>query len=276
MRGDQWALDALTSLCAGRPDLAEYVKQRASNTAGIKKAVLLHCVEPTNLEPVFSALEDLVDMSAERRANQHFELLTHIELNWEGKERLFLRLLKLRETRLASEILGHSLPLDDLRLKNLDIGPIDWWLEWMNEVVRNDVSHKNFWFPSQLGGLFASYLNLEAQNKFLEEFNNSDSQFRFVLAHFILPWRVDITTKAFTEDAISYLLADLNRARTRLSIQGPLLGNTATEEFVSDRLLPLVAHANPPLLENLREVIRMAGSRHGRRYILEERSVRSS
>src|ERR1017187_3602979 len=70
----------------------------------------------------------------------------------------------------------------------------------------------------------------------------------------------------FGADAVSFLFADLNRAGSVERWRGHLLG-TATEQFVNERLLPLVADAKPPLSDNLRKVLRQAGPRHGRRYV---------
>jgi len=48
-----------------------------------------------------------------------------------------------------------------------------------------------------------------------------------------------------------------------------LLGRIATEQFVVERLLPMLLDAKPPLLQNIQKVIKQAGSRHGHRYLPE-------
>ncbi|MBK7405926.1 MAG: hypothetical protein IPJ41_15225 [Phycisphaerales bacterium] len=190
--------------------------------------------------------------------------LREIELDWAGQEILFVHLLKLRDLELASALFGGSSPPRSPGLGELEVGPIDWWLEWAGEVGR---SGKDVWFIDQLGSLFAVHLSREAQDQFVAEFNRVDSQFRSLLLHFVLPHRNDLTTSVFSEEAISFLLADLNRAGS-VTYFRHLLSQTATEEFVTERLLPLLATAGSPLLENLRLVLKRAGSRHGRRYLL--------
>ena len=76
----------------------------------------------------------------------------------------------------------------------------------------------------------------------------------------------DLTTDVFNDDAISFLLADLNRKGSAVGLDEHLLGRAATERFVTERLLPLLPDAKPPLSPNLRRILRQAGSRHGRRY----------
>lgn len=100
----------------------------------------------------------------------------------------------------------------------------------------------------------------------MAEFNKAESKYRAVITNIILYRNNEITTDDFSMDAISFLLTDLGRMEISDSWRGHLLGQTATEQFVYERLLPLLPEAKAPLLTNLKNVIRQAGSRHGRRY----------
>ena len=115
--------------------------------------------------------------------------------------------------------------------------------------------------------LLSLCLSKEARRSFIIEFNKPDSKYRAVLCNSILIRLNNVTTDDFSADAISFLLADLGRTKINDSWRGHLLGRTATEQFVAERLIPLLPDANPPLLGNLQKVLRQAGSRHGRRYI---------
>lgn len=262
--GESWELDALKSLCIARPDLAEVVKQRALNKAGIAKAVRLYCASPADLTPVFQALSELIEMSAQDREEQPLHILERIEFDWTAREDLFVQLLRLRDARLAPALFGGSIPPTVPNLGKLEIGPIDWWLEWMFELRETGSDREKFWVVDQLGGLFGAHLNNEVIDKFIAEFNRSNSKFRRLLLRFVLPHFKDITTEVFNDDAISFLLADLSRENS-ISHRGHLLGRTATEQFVTERLLPLLVDAKQPLLRNLYDVLKQAGSRHGRR-----------
>ena len=107
------------------------------------------------------------------------------------------------------------------------------------------------------------------QRKFVLEFNKPSSKFRLLLFQFVLPHFTDITTDMFSEDAISFLLATLSEEGSASHFRGHPLGRTATEEFVTERLLPLLSDTKQPFLRNLRTVLRQAGSRHGRRYFVK-------
>lgn len=263
---DSCALDALKCLCAARPDLAEAVKREASSRSCIEEAALSYCVSPADFTPVFQALGELVEMSDEQRRDQPLQILRQIKCDWTGKEELFVQLLRLRDAELASAILGAGIPLSISGLGSLEIGPMYWWLEWMIEMGSG---RDHFWLLCQLGALFGEHLNREVQHGFVAEFNRPGSKFRQVLLRFVLPGLSEITTEVFSKDAISFLLADLDREGSVSSFHGHPLGRTATEQFVTERLLPLLPDAKPPLLKNLHELLRQIGSRHGRRYLLE-------
>jgi hypothetical protein len=241
------------------------VKYRASKKSGVAKAAFIYCASATDM-PVFDALSSLIVTNDEQRNQEPTHLLKQIEFNWAGKEGLFVKLLRLRDTQLAVDLLGDMVPYENSSLGKLEIGPIEWWLEWMMEP---DYQEREYWFRHQLGSLFAGYLDDHAWDAFVTEFNKADSKFRRLLLHYVLPYRSELTTEAFSEDAISFLLADLSRKGSLRGFRDHLLSSTATEQFVTERLLPLLPDAKPPLLENLQTVLRQAGSRHGRRYVTE-------
>ena len=263
---DSWALPALQPLCAARPDLAEVVEREAVGMSGISKAALMHCISPKDHNPVFRALEALGGMSDEDVKREPVQMLEHIECVWTGRERLLVDTLRLRDVRLARAVFGSRAPPELIGLGNLDIGPIDWWLDWMMDEWTED---GDGWFLIQLGGLFGHHLSADAQEEFVSEFNKPRSKFRGVLLHFVVPELPDLSTNAFSEDAVSLLLADLDRESRSCSFQPHVLGSTATEEFVTERLVPLLAGAKEPRLSKLQAVLRQAGSRHNRRYLVE-------
>ena len=263
---DVWALPALQPLCAARPDLAEVVEREAVGMSGISKAALMHCISPKDHDLVFRALEALVGMSDEDVKREPVQMLEHIECDWTGRERLLVDTLRLRDVRLARAVFGSRAPPELIGLGNLDIGPIDWWLDWMMDEWTED---GDGWFLTQLGGLFGHHLSADAQEEFVSEFNKPRSKFRGVLLHFVVPELPDLSTNAFSEDAVSLLLADLDRESRSCSFQPHVLGSTATEEFVTERLVPLLAGAKEPRLSKLQAVLRQAGSRHNRRYPVE-------
>ena len=266
---DSWALPALQPLCAARPDLAEIVEREAMGMSTIGKAALLHCISPEDHDLVFRALEALVGISAEQLEREPVKMLDHVECDWSGRESLFVDLLRLQDVRLARAMFGAAAPPTVQGLGNLNIGPIDWWLDWMTDEWAKD---GDGWFLTQLGGLFGHHLSSDVQEEFVSEFNKPRSKFRGVLLHFVVPELPDLSTDAFSEDAVSLLLDDLDRESGVHSIESDVLGSTATEKFVTERLVPLLAGAKEPGLSKLQAVLRQAGSRHNRRYFVESPS----
>lgn len=260
---EAWALRALKHLCRARPDIAEFLTARAAKTLGIKEAALLYCARPTH-HSVFEALAKLTVMSAEERGAQPIHLVEQMELDWEGHETLFVKLLRLRDARLALALLEPIYLREDV--PELEIGAVDWWLEWLFEKRNGE---RGYWLCDRMAWLFAASLNTGARKAFVLEFNKADSKFRELLAHVILPHFPDITSDEFGEEAISFLLSSLSRPPNSFHYRGHLLAMTATELLVTERLLPLLPGAKPPFSTNLRGVLREAGLRHGRRYVDE-------
>lgn len=219
---------------------------------------------------MFQALSEFVSIKDEQQRKGLVHILKRFDfdIEWAGREELFVQLLRLRDNDLAALLFGGSCPPSVGNLGNLEIGSIEWWLDWMLEVAP---AENGQWFVEQLGALFAEHLDTAVQDQFITEFNKSDSKYRRLLFHYVLPYRGDITTDVFNEDAISFMLADLNREGSTHAFREHLLGSTATEKFVTERLLPLIPDAKPPLLINLKSVLKRAGTRHGRRYIFESK-----
>jgi len=263
---DSWALKALKFLCSGRADMAEIVKTRAAERSGILKACLLYCTAETTSALLFEALREISSMSLEQRREEQTSLLEQIDVDWAGNEVLFVQLLKLRDANLALALLNQIYSAVNCPLGRIEIGPIEWWLDWLADEIDRE-THPIFF--DRISWLFSACLSKEAQQAFVKEFNQSGSKYRFVLSNSILRHQDGLTTDDFSADAVSFLLADLGRIESSYSWYGHILGRTATEQFVSERLLPLVSAAKHTLLKNLQTVLRQAGSRHGRRYLLD-------
>lgn len=252
---------ALFNICRARPDLARYVRELASRENEIKKAVLLYCAD-NNLEPVFGALTQLVGMNASERSQELTYLLSQVRIKWRGHEKLLVQLLRLKEPGSVNLLLNYYYDMGEL-----DIGSIDWWLHWLLDENQESSRHG---FHEKLGELLAYHTSNETFSQFVDEFNKKTSMFREVILEYLFCKRHDLNLGMFTEEAISYLLEVLNRVRDiKYPVSRYFLGAIATEQFVAKRLLPLLPGAKPPLLDNLRDVLRRAGSRHGRRYITE-------
>ncbi|CAG2155540.1 SIR2 family protein [Cupriavidus numazuensis] len=260
------AVEALRYLCAARPDLSNLVNERAHQIHGLRKAVFLYCTAPNDLRPIFSALGELLDKSDAERKILKYEPLLRIEFDWTGKEVLFTKLMNLQDARLASALLGGSIPPDLPGLGCLNIEDIEPWLEWTLELA---ATSDYFWLSRGIGALLAEHVSQTVKQKLIAEFQREDSKFRALLLRNVIPHFTEITTDAFNENTISFLLADLRREGSVWPLDGHLLGSAATERFVAERLLPLLpAAADGTFSKNLRKVLEQAGGRHGIRYLI--------
>lgn len=265
---EMWSLRALRCLCLARPDLAPEVIHSASQESGIRKALLLHSIPTPNAELFFETLHELTSMSISERTAQPIELLRNSKINWANREELLAQLLKTFDIRLISALLDGGVPVSIPNIGYLDIGPADLWIRWLEEITSSE--NADTWPLHQVGSLISRHTDHEMQSDFVAEFNRSDTKHRKVLSEYVLIYFNDLTTDDFSEDAISYLLADLARKEYETLFRPHVLASTSTERFINERLLPLLASAKAPLRTNIHNVLRHAGRRHGKRYLLDE------
>jgi hypothetical protein len=259
-RVDSWAVKALKCICTERSDLAKITRRLAFEMSGIIKATLIYCSEKNNIV-VFEALGELINMPAKQRIHEPIHLLKQLDIKWTGHGDLFVNLLKLRDPKLAFALIYPLLHCVEKNiLDKLDLKPIDWWFDWIME--END-----FWLTYVITNLLSISLNQGDRDSILIEFNKPNSKYCSVIAHSAHYLLNDITTNELSEEAISFLLADLNKLGAMNALNPNPLGRMATEQFVEGRLFPLLPDAKGHLLTNLKLVIWEAGERHGRRYI---------
>jgi hypothetical protein len=261
-----WALDCIQEICTHRKDLSSVVAQFAFNRPPIWRACLLWALGPEYLEEAFNALRELPGLEDLTRRTPAIRALAHAELNWLGREGQFVSLVRLRSVPLALALIEsvYSSIQQKGPIGILEIGSIDWWLDWLNEGKRDT----DLWlFEDRIAWLFNHHLTPDSRAQFVAEFNKRDSPYREVLARSILLAQTDLTTDDFSDDAQSFLVRSLSTQKSVDPVWGHLLGNSATEKFATDTLLPLLTTASGTLKRNLRAVLNVAGKRHGRRYI---------
>ena len=258
-----WTADALKELCNLKPSIATQIRETALLKSGLHAATLLYCSDPQDASPIFTELGRIAALAPKERHDLPLKLLESFYIDWKDREPLFLELLKLRDANIASAVLGNSFPVSLKNLGVLDIGDIQWWLEWMRDEL---VSTEENWFLLRLGDLFGSHTTNKTRNLFIAEFNHS-SEFRLIMMDYILA-RLDVTTDEISSEAISFILAELSRQNADSKLGNSLLGYAATESFITERLLPLLADAQEPLKGNLLLILEQAGARHGRRYLI--------
>jgi hypothetical protein len=258
-----WAVRTLRQVIEIRPDLSTAVIDQACQAQGIVRLVLFYCIP--DLPMFWSELSLLAKQSSGTCGMEHLSLLEALgDLDWKGHESNLMALLKKREPKLVRHLL-ESVYSGFGNNQNLDIAiePVDWWLQWMEEV---DSSDREFgrWFCDRVASFWMSRTVPSNVQLIVEKFNETPAIDGKVIADYFLPRITNLTTDMLSEDAISFLL-------TLAADQGDvLLGSVATETFAQQRLLPLLDGADEPLKSTLRTQLRIAGQRHRRRYVTEE------
>ena len=264
----EWALSAINSICSKREDFIPYILESSKKYDGVFKAALLYCASSkTGYKLVFESLEELLKLDSIKLSKEPFSLIGHMDqINWVGQELLFIKLLKLRNIKLAYNLCDQ---LNDFREPQqqlvFDIGPIYWWLDWFTEYF--DSKSKDWMFIDRVPSFIARHISKEKRQEFIDEFNKPDSLYWKTINRTIIRKLDDITIDDLSEEAIIYSLNELKNSRVN-HWNTTILTDIATERFVTERLMPILKCAKGIELENLKEVIDSIGKKHKRRYII--------
>lgn len=254
--------EALRRVCHLRPDLAEEMASIARGTEGIERIALLSCLSG-DLAIIHEELERLASQSNSELALQPFNITDLADLDWTGTGSLYPRLLVRDVPLLRSSLLGGSSPCEIRGLGSL--GPEA--LIPISEMAAALQGEEHYWHKRQLGGIVARYGDQDVRSYLLDQLSHGKLPVRRWVKTYVLPFLDNVSTDDMSEDAIGFLLADLSRTDA-LSIWNNPLGHVASERFVTERLIPLCRGASETVLSNIRIVLKAAGDRHGRRYLL--------
>jgi len=136
----------------------------------------------------------------------------------------------------------------------------------MSTIQSNTTDERRNWFIlNRLGLVLPKSISKESRRLFLDEFNKPESKYRNLLKEHFLADLPDLSLETLSEEAIQYLLLDLEREQEYDSFN---IGAIATEQFVETRLFPLLTNKTEPFNSNLRNAIRIAGEKNNRRFII--------
>jgi hypothetical protein len=257
-----WVQQTLINLCRARKDLREYIEGRSGAESTITKACLLYAANEGSQTRVIAALGEILDRPVAMLDHEPLGAAKELELNWQGAEDLFFRLLRLRSRGLALALVDHYDLTSESMKHELSKSDVFWFINWMAESADED---HDWFFRDRMGRFLAESADLETFSKVLSVFDQGDDRVSRVVADYILQYRQDLTTDMLSRNALDFLKNSL-KSRESWNPEGPLLGAIATEEFVERELLPLLTQATGEHLLNLKQVLQRAGMRFGRRF----------
>lgn len=263
---DFWA-DFLRVLSQRLPHVASRLSVLAGAAGGIERIALLSCLTPEpKAATLRTELKEFSSYSEAQLAAEPLEIFDLCDLDWSGAEELYLDLLTRKNVRLAKSLLGGALPPTVHGIGRISIAPAQDILDWITDIADNN--NDTWWLRRQIGSLLARCADEEARELILTTLENGLSGRRGAIKSCVLDYCTDLSTDDLGEGAISYLLADLSvEGRISRHFHNPL-GHLATEQFVTERLLPLAHTGSKTFERNLRIVLDAAGGRHARRYLL--------
>jgi hypothetical protein len=261
--GDEFALSALVDICSHSESCARLVEQEAEGNVDLKAALLMYCVSPDSTKAVFNAIENALDGTISLGAE--LPSLNHVKLDWDGKKDLFIKVMRSKNTPLIGAILPSGVPTEIRTLGDVDFGDIVDLLDYLESAVASNGSDM-YWFTNQVASVIGCHCDHQTKQRLIAVLSDEESKHRATVATRILPFCEHLMLSDLPENAVSYLLADLRRSKYRPWGQH-LIAEVADEDFVQERLLPLLTEVEDQFQRNLREVLEYVGRRHGRRYL---------
>ena len=264
-----WALSSLKCIFQNRDDLKAIATEYLNGTNGTFKAAIYYSISQSkDYTKVFQSLGELLNMDSKSLEKENFELLSHMDdINWIGQEDLFIKLLQLKNVKLAYYLCDRLAIYGEMD-NNLifDIGPINWWLEWFAEFIES--KSKVWMFIDRVPSVITTHIPKDKRQEFISEFNNPESQYRKILNRIVLNKMGDLKLNDFTEETLIYLFEELKTKKIGYW-DSSILTDIATEQFVTDRMLPLLKDAKRIERKNLEIIIDKIGRQHKRRYLIE-------
>jgi hypothetical protein len=231
---------------------------------GIERIALLACPD-VDLTVIHKELERLVFQSDAELTRQPFNIFVLAELDWTGTGSLYPRLLLRNVQPLQRSLLGDVLPNN---IKGLSLLGPDVLTPLVDMAVTLPQGEDASWVKLQLGSIVGRYGNKETRAYLLDRLAHGQNRIRHWIKVCVLSFIESVSTDDMSDDAIAFLLADLSRDNAFSEFWNNPLGHVASERFVSERLIPLARGASDIVLKNLSVVLKAAGDRHGRRYLL--------
>lgn len=262
-----WAVSCIRSICKGRRDIQEYIEKRTSDLTGVKKIALLSCLSEIKNE-FWEELNLLAKFTPAEIESEPIFLLEQLDVDWNGKEHILINLLKTNNHDLLTHLLNTN--FWDTKAKNyslnLGVESVAWWLDWMNNLTSISEDKDDKWFIKyRIGEMLPKYIDKEALQLILDDFNDSVSKHRSLIKNYLLRNIPNLSLESFTEESISYLIQDLNNSQIHEAFS---IGQVATELFVEEKLIPLIGKKSEPFNENLLKAIEIAGETNNHRFLI--------
>jgi len=255
--------EALHVICKNNSKLAVYVAELAEQRNGLEKLIMQFCanrLQPISLKKI---LEQIVELSSEELSKLPLQVFKIFSVDWEGDSVLLKSLVDKDNSKLLDALLGPGIPIRLKNINTVNFNPIIRYLEFMEQLSLV----KETWVAQKLGCLLAVHGDTATHNALIEEYNKPESIHKSNLEQVILPFIDGLTVDSFNDNTIGMLLDKLNQ-KMPFSFRGNLLSITATENFIYNRLIPMANTDAEPLKSNIEKILKEAGARHGRRYLI--------
>ncbi|MDB5659449.1 MAG: hypothetical protein JWS10_2064 [Cypionkella sp.] len=251
MKGDDFALSALVQICANSKSCSRIVALKAEGESGLKSAILRYCADSGHTELIFDAIEGAVTGTI--AFGGKIRALTHVKLDWNYNNELFIRVFKSRQKRLIEGILPSGLGEELETLGKVDFGDVADLILYIDEQLVVSSGKKN-WFESRFASILGTHCDQQTMFRLVGVLGDEQSKHRAIVSQMVLPYCESLTISDLPERAISFLLAEM-RASKRHKWGQFLIAKLADQDFVEERLLTLLGEDKSQFQDSLRAAL---------------------
>lgn len=260
----KWALEVIKDL-SSFPEIRSYFKQKHIFLSGVKKLAILYSIREEEEELFWKQYRQTMIHKSHTDTSNIFSRFT--ELNWKGKEDLLKEFFQVCEIEDIFSILKsfrdnfkNNLKEDTPDKFKVSFTTIELLLDKLPSNIID-----NYYNLLITGEFIIEYTDIQVKEELLGLFNIEDCKYRDFLAKFVISRISSVTTDKLSENAIDFLLTIIKKEKVNSFFD--ILGNISTEQFVEQKLLPLLETDEEPLKSNLRQILYNAGKNHKKRYI---------
>jgi len=262
----RWNFAALRHLCLARENISSLVKSHASEQSGLTKITLLYAATNLTTRQAFEELEHNLSSLPAYPNSKELRLIENF--NWENNKDLAFKLIKLKNRSLANFVTGGSIShAKRNNTSSFEVNDINEWCEWLKIEFNNedDGDGDGDWFVNKISNFLGKNMGESSRKQILDSFNLPHKEHRSEIYHFFIS-NLDVTSDELSDSAANFIIKELISPSYDLK-HGPLLGIHPSEDFVINRILPLLTSSTEKARRRITQVLEEAGSTHGRRYL---------
>jgi hypothetical protein len=255
---NRWTVAVIHALYQRCQSFARGIRARLKQSRGITRLTYLYAISKNRKKSFFSLYGSMLNY----RELPQALIGAFDEIDWKEEADYIIELL-IDRNRLQDLCKFLDGSFDETRWYELSLTT---YLRLVNTIIEcNKVFDDNPGIKCSVGKFISKHVH---KQDLLNLYHISNEEIRRFFNFFVLNYVEDLKLEDFSELEIDLMLEDIKHDFEDIVFEDEIvLANIASEEFVVNRLRPLLNTDNVCLHENIRRILEKAGENHLKRYI---------